>query len=353
MPSPPRSSAPPTRPSHALARRVGRVDVRERGRDRTASVSLGELPQRLHVPDVIFVDVNVPCSPAGGTARAEVGERLDGPAVAAVGLDIRRSRCRPALGSGRAAPSELTPRCSARSSAPIALGSAARCRRADRGVLLAQQLLRLRRPRHQLAVEAAPSRFANASQQPGRADRRCGRAPATRLERRVVEEAAARCACSRSRCPRSTTPKRSRAACFVAAHDDDRARAHVLLLADDAARRPACGSRRTPRPDARAVRPLARLGRRHRRRQVDQPLRIAAKRLITSSAAVAFSSRIVTLRCSRVSTTACRARPRCRADRRRAAARQLPAARPSARTASTGSAYVCARADTDTSSFSG
>ena len=68
----------------------------------------------------------------------------------------------------------------------------------------------------------------------------------------VVEERPAGAGVARRRASPSTTPKRSPRRVLVAADDDDGARAHVLLLADDAARRPRCGSRRTPRPGARA-----------------------------------------------------------------------------------------------------
>ena len=65
---------------------------------------------------------------------------------------------------------------------------------------------------------------------------------------------------------------------FVAADDDDRARAHVLLFADDLWRRPDVDSRRMLRRDVPASPGcLARLGRRHRGRQVDQPLRIGGE----------------------------------------------------------------------------
>ena len=65
------------------------------------------------------------------------------------------------------------------------------------------------------------------------------------------------------------------------------------------ARRPPCarlraGNRRMPPRDAPADRAPRRLRRRHGRRQVDQPLGLAANRLITSRAAMAFSSRMVT-----------------------------------------------------------
>ena len=88
--------------------------------------------------------------------------------------------------------------------------------------------------------------------QPGarRPPRARGRGARPRSSRR--RRTAGRCACRSHPVSPSSTPNRVARDVRVAAHDDDRPRAHVLLLADDLRRRRSCGSRRTPRPGARA-----------------------------------------------------------------------------------------------------
>ena len=74
--------------------------------------------------------------------------------------------------------------------------------------------------------------------------------------------------------PASLTPKRDRTACFIAANDDDRSRAHVLLLADnllDSLIREIAERLGRVFKIAGLFRCLAR---RHRRRQINEPVRI-------------------------------------------------------------------------------
>ena len=143
----------------------------------------------------------------------QVGERLDRPAVVAVGGDVR---ARPCLARSRIA---LEQRRRRRRRAPPPAPAPRRPRRsaagrgrADRRVLLPQQLLRLGRPRHQLAVEADPVGL-ELVPEAGRVERRRARGRgAARSSAGVVEEPPAGARVDDADLASSTTPKRVRAA---------------------------------------------------------------------------------------------------------------------------------------------
>ena len=210
--------------------------------------------QRLHVPDVVAVDVDAgPRSPAGGTARAS-GRRATRPASSSADRR-RRSAARRRLARSRYAVEQLAdvgdPRAAAvservdrrrpappRAAAPTAAYCArsSSCALADQGISsqsrhdpVGLELL----PEARRSVSAARTRSSNAV-----------------LESRRRRRTAARCACSTIPCPRSRRRSAARRV-LVAADDHHGARAHVLLLAHDPSARRSCGSRRTPRPGAR------------------------------------------------------------------------------------------------------
>ena len=151
-------------------------------------------------------------------------------------------------------------------------GQAGVGRCADRRVLALDQFDGLRRPRHQLAVEHEPVGAQLAPQLGGvggladAAERRLGLLA-------VVEERPAGSGVDRARLA-AVDAEALAGDVGVAADDDDRARAHVLLLADHV--RDAVGSVFSER----ALRVLEQVGPRrggggrHRRRQVDEPPRI-------------------------------------------------------------------------------
>ena len=152
------------------------------------STSRAKLADRAHVPDVIFVSVHRALGRHHvERGDADVPQRLDGPAVVAIRPrkpfgklqtnlgDVRgEPRCRyPARRRSRA-PARFRPG-RTRAAAP----TAAYC--------CANKLLRLRRPRHQLAVEADPVGVQSLP------EARCvegGRAPspAAPLQRGILEE---------------------------------------------------------------------------------------------------------------------------------------------------------------------
>jgi hypothetical protein len=139
------------------------------------------------------------------------------------------------------------------------------------GVLPAQQFLRLRGPRHQLAVEREP---VGVELRPPVAfrDRLAEQFEETRLGRGVVEEAAAGAGVDDSGFALDSEPPLRRG--FVPAHDHHRPRAHVLLLADDAVEVlvPVVGERLGGVFEE--LRQRRRLHRRHRRRQINEPARV-------------------------------------------------------------------------------
>ncbi len=204
--------------------------------------------------------------------QPQVRDRLHRPAIAPIRIDIAARVVR-ALAKSREQRRRGVDRrrgCRERRQRCIE-----RCagRRADGGVLLPQQLLRLRRPRHQLAVEAGPIRRQPAPEV-RRLERLAGHERAIRPQAHCCRRTADRCACSRCRCLR----RRCRSA--AAAPSSSR-------QTTTTAREPMCFSsqmtRATPswRYSASASagcsrRPGSALvgAGRHRRRQIDQPLGI-------------------------------------------------------------------------------
>ena len=120
--------------------------------------------------------------------------------------------------------------------------------RPSRSVLLAKQILRLRRPRHQFAIKAQPISCKLVPQT--RLGRRCLNATEELpLQHAVVEEPPAS--------PRVADadlvlrdPESTQCCVTVAANDHDRTRPHVLLLADHLLHMLLCESSRMPQPDA-------------------------------------------------------------------------------------------------------
>ena len=137
----------------------------------------------------------------------------DRPAVAPVGVDVALDVLARALRALERASPTSTPRAARlleRARPPRA--SAGAGGGADRGVLAAEQLLRLGRPGHQLAVEAAPSRCRARSQRPARVERPRARARAAPPRvARVVEEPPAGAGVARSPDSPSSTRRSARA----------------------------------------------------------------------------------------------------------------------------------------------
>ena len=260
--------------------------------------SAARVRRALHVPEVVLVDVH------RAFAREQVERRqlqvVDRPRPASSSggtprCSARRSRRARKRRDERPAASNPRPAASSASTvspspARAAAPTGAYCSR-RRSCALAD---------HGISSQSSSSQsVSSSSKSPAPAAASRTRVRTCRLEI-VVGRSGVRCACSSPE-PSSLTPKRARAASSSAADDDDRARAHVLLLADHARDALLAVVARTPPPDARAVRagrssPTATSSAAGR----SSHFGLAAKRLITSSAAIAFSSRIVTVRCSRV-----------------------------------------------------
>jgi len=102
---------------------------------------------------------------------------------------------------------------------------------ADRGVLVTEQFLRLRRPGHQLAVEQQPV-AAESIEEPTAVGGIPDACEQLAFELIVVEEPAAGTRVARAEALVDDTEAATRNV-LVTAHDDNRTRAHVLLLADD------------------------------------------------------------------------------------------------------------------------
>ena len=196
--------------------------------------------------------------------------RRDRPAVAPVGVDVTLGRASGALAVALEQRAQRpAPRAAGRARARrTASGERrARRRRPTGGVLAAEQLLRLRRPGHQLAVEADPVGL-ELLPEAGGVERRAHAVEQLRLERRVVEEAPAGAGVARCRSPPSATPKRSRAA--------SSSRQTITT-----AREPMCFSSQTTRGDALA----AVVGERLAPDARGSPARCAGLATATSSAA--------------------------------------------------------------------
>ena len=217
--------------------------------------------------------------PAGGTAPAS-GRRATRPASSSAGRrsTIPLGQLLPRSRDARAAPPTSMPR------------AAAVLERADR---LAQRRRAPQRrpPRTAGAAVPAPWPTTASARSRGRPSRsrarprsplrssaaRTGRRN-SRFQRRRRRRTAGRCGCRRCRRSPSVTPNRSRAAVLVPADDRRRPASPCASPRRRPAARPGCGSRRTPRRDARAgpARCVVSHGR-HRRRQVDQPLRVGGE----------------------------------------------------------------------------
>jgi len=146
----------PPADAQLLARCVRDIDRLVGRGQKERSIGLAKPFQRLQMPEVILVGVD------GSLARQQVergqlqvGQRFDRPAVAAVGVDIATRH----VGAVAIA---LQERCHLRA-ALCSLGQGVHClrqhhtgRRADRGILPAQEVLGLGRPGQQFAVQADP-----------------------------------------------------------------------------------------------------------------------------------------------------------------------------------------------------
>src|SRR6266542_2999573 len=218
----------------ALTLGVGGVDDDVRGWMEQV-VRGAEVGECLHVPEVVLVDVDaaLACEQVEG-GELEVVDRAHRPAVAPVGVHEVGG----GVGAGAGAfeqGAELAVDPPARGvERGDGLAQAEAGRRSDGRVLPAQQLLGLGRPGHQLAVEQEP----------------IGLEPLEQLA------ALGRVTHTREQLPLDLVV-------VVAADDDDRPRAHVLLRRSLSGHRPG-GSSRTLRPGARAApgRPRSRTGRR-------------------------------------------------------------------------------------------
>ena len=274
-------SAPPTMRSRPLRSLVGSVDVDGAWprRPDVGSASRQPAGQQLHVPDVVGEGVDLAFAGEHLERRQpQVVDRLDRPAVAA---GRRRRTPRPFAGAREAARSSARHRSTSgaarrgRSSAAIGAPAPAVAAAPTGGVLAAQQLLGLRRPGHELAVEARASRCRARPTGP-RAVGRGADLSRSASHSSVVEE---RPAGARVDDPaRRPSPRRSAVARPSSSRQTTTTAREPMCFSSQTTRgTPRCGSRRTPRPDAPAARALARLGRRHRRRQVDQPPRVGGE----------------------------------------------------------------------------
>ena len=136
---------------------VGVVEVnRTPGRRRERRAGRGHAGERLHVPDVVPVDMG---AALGGQQverrQPEVVHRADRPAVAAVGVGEGPRRRRP---RSRSVGQRRDVHAAGRRPGEQRLGlrEAGAGRGADRRVLAGEQRLRLGGPRHQLGVQADP-----------------------------------------------------------------------------------------------------------------------------------------------------------------------------------------------------
>ena len=141
-------------------------------------------------------------------------------------------------------------------------------------VLSPQQLLRLRRPRHQLAVQRDPVGV-ELRPPPGRGERVAHDREERGLYLWRVEETAAGTSGDNATLTGDMKPPQSGG--FVLAHDDDRARTHVLLLAHHPLDVLLLVVAERLRGVFQEVRERRRLARRHRRRQVDEPPRVGGE----------------------------------------------------------------------------
>src|SRR6185437_6221153 len=158
--APRRQVGPPINPG-PFARRIGDIDRAELGGEEQLRVVGTDLCQGLHVPDVAPIGVDLPF---GGEqmerSQLEVVERFDGPAVVAVRRDELPNGFVTSLRPGTDRTDSFA-RLSGEPSSGLTEGchgSAERRRpgRADGGVLRPEQVLRLRRPRHQFTVQTGP-----------------------------------------------------------------------------------------------------------------------------------------------------------------------------------------------------
>ena len=263
MPSPPRRSAPPTTRSRRPAT-LGVVEVdrdrarraeQHRGRRRRETVERG--PGARDGRGRAHGRALGRRAPGTAPARGRRARRRR-PAVLPVGVDERAAACvdaspwrrrpghRRTASRAAGAAQRLRPRRRARARPP---------RRPTRTA--SEQLVRLGRPRQQLAVEQQPVGL-ELVPQPGRRRARVrSRSSSSPLERRSAKNGRPVRVLDRAR-PRPPRCRTARSATVgVAADDDDRPRAHVLLLAHTTCARRRAGSRRTPRPGARAGPSLA------------------------------------------------------------------------------------------------
>ena len=222
-----------------------------------------------------------------------------------------RSTARRRSGSLSSRSPTSTPRAARRSERGSHRARSARARLRPAAYWRAEQLLGL--ADHGSSSQSRTSQsVSSSSHRPARVDAARERA-STALDA-VVEERPAGSGVDRAAARRCRS---ARGHAVVAADDRDRARAHVLLLADDLRDALACGTRRTPRRGARAA--PARCGWRSAPswRQVDEPARVDRESAHHLEGAGRVSSRIVTVRAAASGRSACRRRPRGRAGRAR------------------------------------
>src|SRR6185437_13768537 len=186
--------------------------------------------QRFHVPDVVFRGVH--CTLTGEKMERrepKICERVYRPAVLSVGIDVSLS-CFAALSVAFEKRSRLWNLLRLAQRPDRGWQCRSRCR-AGWCVLLAQQLLRFRGPRHEFAIEADPvcfERLPNSGSFYGVAQTLQNLA----LQQRIIKESASR--------PRVTNASlllqdSEALSCRIGIAADDHycPRSHVLLFADD------------------------------------------------------------------------------------------------------------------------
>src|SRR5687768_14655514 len=199
---------------------------------------LDKAADRAHVPDVVFVRVH---RALGGhhveRGNADVSQRLDGPAVVAIRPRKPFGKLQTNLVTFEECPDIDTARAGGfERPHGFAQGHASGC--SNRRVLLPNKVERLRRPWHQLAVEAHPIGVQSLPEP------RCVEGcPHCRqqltLQRGIFKESTAGARVTDATLVFENTESLA-GDVLIPAHDDDGAGAHVLLLNDD--RRYAVGS---------------------------------------------------------------------------------------------------------------
>ena len=239
-------------------------------------ICLTEPVERLHVPEMILVRMHRPfsCQKMKGS-EFEIGKRMNGPAVTPVRPNVfhRHLRALAVTLQQRAGIAPL-PGCLLERRGGGAQSSASR--RSHRRVLLAQQFLRLGRPRHQFTIETGP---VGAQLFPQSCPVHRGAHPGGQeigYGGRLFKEASSRPRVADAGALIHHAEAFSRRL-FIATHNQNSPRTHMLLFADHSgnALMPVVGE--GFRRMLQKTRLPARFRRRHGRRQVNQPFRIGGK----------------------------------------------------------------------------